>query len=158
MRTIRKRHLASAGLLLAVAACARPSAARRAPGPAPQYAGVTLERSAELPAPAPAGTGPVSVGVPGVGVPVVDGPAAAFARACAMRLRDPRDGRELLLVRSMIAAAPDAAAGGATVTRLERATGDYALLTADGRAREAPPYLRVDCTSGRAAGWVAPGS
>ena len=74
-----------------------------------------------------------------------------------MRLRDPRDGRELLLVRSRIST-PMTTGGGVTVTRLESALGDYALLTTDGGRGLAGPHLRVDCISGRAVGWVTPGA
>ena len=132
-----RNRCVAVGLAAIFGACAHPGRAPRS-----DFAGVTLERAAELPETAAASSA---------------GGTAAFARVCAMLLRDPRDGREMLLVRSHVTA-PITREGATTVTRLESATGDYALLTADRRRREPPPYLRVDCTSGRAVGWVEAGA
>jgi hypothetical protein len=123
-------------LLAGVSACAH---LRRAP--TREFAGVRLERAAELP-----GGGVARAGAQG-----------DFDRACAMRLRDPRDGSEMLLVRSRIST-PTRSEGGATITQLESATGEYALLTADGRRQEPGRRVQVDCITGRATGWIAPGA
>jgi hypothetical protein len=123
-------------LLVGVASCAE---VRRAP--TREFAGVHLERAAELP----------EAGVAWAGA------QADFGHACAMRLRDPRDSSEMLLVRSRIST-PTRSEAGRTITQLESATGEYALLTADGRRREPGRHVQVDCITGRATGWVAPGA
>ncbi len=135
---MRERHgRIAVGLLVLAAACARTSADV---GPPLDYKGVALTRLVEMPESAPAG-----------------GPAALldsrFARACAQRLRDPRNGREFLIVRSNIQTASRTERG-AAVTRLSSATGDYATVESTVLS---PRHLRVDCVTSRAIDWVAGG-
>lgn len=113
-------------LALAAAACSRSSRPR---GP---QTGTQLERSAELPAV------PSSAGAPD----------AAFSRACAGRLRDPKTGREYLLLHSEIerrVTESDTLVSSA----LARAVGDYGPVPAEGSTAQASAQLRVDCRTSR---------
>jgi hypothetical protein len=130
------RCCAAIGLVVLAGACARQRSGVRA---AREYEGVTLARIAELPDPG---------GSPGE--------ASGFERACAMRLRDPRNGQELLLVHSEIAT-PRMTDGTTTTTHLASAIGDYAPLPANGGGAAPGPRLRVDCVRGTALGWVPGG-
>lgn len=133
-------RVATVALFALAIACARstPSNLR----PALAFEGVTFARAAELPI---GQTGARRDGTAPQGV--------AFGRACAMRLRDPRDSTELLLVRSEVSVKE--ARGGKEI-RLERAEGEYIQLSGDENRRATGPLLRVDCVTGRALGWANP--
>ena len=137
-------HCMAVGGVRALAACGDSRGAHQAPGPATEYAGVSLERLEELPA-----TGDVALAV------TTDNPAAGkaeFSRSCARRLRDPRNGGELLLMHSQISTSMSKK-GDTTVTQLVHAAGDYAPMTDDQRGK-GEPLLRVDCVTGQAVSWV----
>jgi hypothetical protein len=119
-------------------------------GPATEYAGVSLERAEEVRATENAAIGMATGNAAAAGT-------VEFSRSCARRLRDPRDGREFLLMHSQITTS-SAKKGDTTVTQLGHATGDYALMSEKHRGPGAPPNLRVDCVSGHAVAWVAPGA
>jgi hypothetical protein len=90
-------------------------------------------------------------------LPAVGGGSGhGFERACAMRLQDPRDGREYLLRKSVIAT-PTTQNGGTTVMRLKHALGDYAPIGPPG-AKGEQMRLRVDCVTGQPMRQVAPGA
>ena len=147
------KRMAVGGLLCLLPGCERSAPPPRALGPATEYAGVTFERTAE---------GPATSSVPAMnparaGVEVAMAGAGGLSNSCAMHLRDPRDGRELQLVHSVIATST-AKHGDTTVTQLDRAMGDYALLPPGTDMPDYSRNLRVDCASGRALSWVAPDS
>lgn len=118
--------------------------------PATEYAGVVLERAEEL----PASDGAVSGSATG---DVAAARTVEFFQRCARRLRDPRDGRELLLKRSQITTSMRKKSD-TTVTKLDHAIGDYARVSDGPRGQSDSLNLRVDCVSGRALRWVAPGA
>jgi hypothetical protein len=140
-------HCAAVGGVLTLTACGDAGGAHRVPGPATEYAGVSLERAEELPAPDGAAAGIASGNAALAGT-------AELSRSCARRLRDPRDGGELLLMHSLITTAT-AKRGDTTATQLEHATGEYALLSDSQPGRGDSVNLRVDCVSGHAVGWIA---
>jgi hypothetical protein len=136
--TARWNRVAVGGVL-ALAACGDSGSAHQVPGAATEYAGVSLERAEELSASEGAAGG-----------------TAAFAQSCARRLRDPRDGREFLLMHSEIRTSAAKEGNTKVVVQLEHATGDYAPMSDAARGHSAP-NLRVDCVSSHAVGWVAAG-
>ena len=140
-------HCVAVGGVLALAACGQSESDHRVPGPATEYAGVSLERAEELRASEGAATGTATGNEAAAGT-------AAFSQSCARRLRDPRDGRELLLMHSQITTSMTKQSD-TTVTQLDRATGDYAPMSENPRGRSDQLDLRVDCVTGRAVGWVA---
>jgi hypothetical protein len=142
-------HRVAVGGVLALAACGHSESADRVPGPATEYAGGSLERAEELQASRGAATGTAT----GTAAPAR---TADFSHSCARRLRDPRDGRELLLMHSQITTSMKKT-GDTTVTQLKGAAGDYALMSDDPRGQSDSLNLRVDCVTGRAVGWVARG-
>jgi hypothetical protein len=140
-------HCLSVVGALAIAACRQSEPAHRVPGPATEYAGVSLERTEELPASAGAAAGTATGDAAAAGT-------AAFSQSCARRLRDPRDGRELLLMHSLITTSMTKKSDTA-VTQLDHAMGDYAPMSDRPRSVSDSLDLRVDCVTGRAVGWVA---
>ena len=120
------------------------------PGPATEYAGVSLERAEEVPSSGGAAIGTATGNAAAAGT-------AEFSTSCARRLRDPRDGGEFLLMHSQITTS-SVKKGDTTVTQLEHAMGDYALMSEIHPGPGAPPNLRVDCVSGHAVAWVAAGA
>jgi hypothetical protein len=139
-------HCVAVGGVLALAACGQSESAHQLPGPATEYAGDTFERAEELPASEGAAAGTATGNAAAAGT-------AEFFQICARRLRDPRDGRELLLMHSQITRSTTKKSD-TTVTRLDHATGDYAPMSDDPRGQSDSLYLRVDCVTGRAVGWV----
>ncbi len=88
-------------------------------------------------------------------LPIAGGGAGhGFESVCAMRLQDPRDGREYLLRHSVIAT-PTTQDGGTTAMRLKHALGDYAPIGLPG-AKGEQMRLRVDCVTGQPVRQVAP--
>ena len=142
-------HSVAVGGVLAFAACGQSETAHRAPGPATEYAGVSFERAEELPASRDAATDTVTGDAAAAGT-------AAFSQSCARRLRDPRDGRELLLMHSLITTSMTNKSD-TTMTHLDHAMGDYAPMSDNPRGESDALDLRVDCVTGRAVGWVARG-
>lgn len=113
--------------LLATTGCVRASRATLTP-----TVGARLERAAELPAQSATG---------GMQAP-------AFARACAMRLRDARTGREYQIVRSEVQTT-ERQADSVTTTTLARAVADYDAVRADAPTGTPSARLRVDCITSR---------
>ena len=79
-----------------------------------------------------------------------------FGRACARLLRNATDGREYMLRKSSVETKKKEDSTTIT-TQLTRAVGDYDVIGSSAAGSESR-RLRVDCVTGRAVGWVDPGT